>query len=256
MRIWPRKRVSNSRCRFLDVHSLIIAEHLLLAVATASKQLRLVKIDINWGGGNQTGQTDKNATAQNKVFNPTLVEKHLATTSWLQGGLNDANYDASMTELSHLEVLPSLLDNTGKNTVPPMVVAIRSRAPNEGSFQMAQSIIDRWEAVEQRQGLHSAFEQLGHRRNSVSSELPNVTQLRKVDSVVINKVVIAFNSINFGKVLVLVFADGSVEYRDRFTFAELYTTEETTRVMNLRQVGWTFADEGPCEYLLECHDVY
>lgn len=189
--------------------------------------------------------------AQNKAFPPTLVEKHLATTSWLQGGPNDANYDASMTELSHLEVLPSLLDSTGKNTVPPMVMAIRSRAPNEGSFQIAQSIIERWEAVEQRQGLHSAFEQLGHRRNSVSSELPNVTHLRKVDSVIINKVVIAFNSINFGKVLVLAFADGSVEYRDRFTFAELYTTEETTRVMNLRQVGWAFADKGPCEYLLE-----
>ena len=117
---------------------------MLLALATTSKQLRLVKVDINWGGSNPN---DKGAVAQNKSLNPTLVEKHLATTSWLQGGVSDAGHDTYMAELSHLEVLPSLLDNTGKNTVPPMVIAIRSRAPNDGSFQIAQSIIDRWESI-------------------------------------------------------------------------------------------------------------
>lgn len=245
MQPWPRKRVGDIEGTSVG-SQLTVLEHLLLALATTSKQLRLVKVDINWGGGNQA---DKGAMTQNKALNPTLIEKHLATTSWLQGGPNDAGHDAFMTELSHLEVLPSLLDNTGKNTVPPMVIAIRSRTPNDGSFQMAQSIIDRWEAIEQRQGLHSAFEQLGNRRNSISSELPSATQLRKVDSVIINKVVISFNNINFGKVLVLAFADGTVEYRDRFTFEELYTTEETTRVMNLRQVGWNFSSEGPCKFL-------
>lgn len=217
---------------------------LILALATTSKQLSLIKIDIQWGG---PSQSDKTNTQQAKILNPSLVEKHLATTSWLQGGASDASHDAYMAELSHLEVLPSLVDNTGKNTVPPMVVAIRSRAPSDGSYQTAQSILDRWEAVEQRQNLHPAFEQLGNRRNSISSEVPNGMQLRKIDPIIINKVVIGFHSINFGKVLVLAFADGSVEHRDRFTFEELYTTEDTTKVMSLRQVGWAFADEGPCQ---------
>ncbi|KAL6403250.1 hypothetical protein AUP68_12589 [Ilyonectria robusta] len=215
---------------------------LILALATTSKQLSLVKIDIQWG---VPSQSDKTNTQQAKILNPSLAEKHLAATSWLQGGASDASHDAYMAELSHLEVLPSLVDNTGKNTVPPMVVAIRSRAPSDGSYQTAQSILDRWEAVEQRQNLHPAFEQLGNRRNSISSEVPNGMQLRKIDPIIINKVVIGFHSINFGKVLVLAFADGSVEHRDRFTFEELYTTEDTTKVMSLRQVGWTFADEGP-----------
>lgn len=219
------------------------SEFLILALATTSKQLSLVKIDIQWG---VPSQSDKTNTQQAKILNPSLAEKHLAATSWLQGGASDASHDAYMAELSHLEVLPSLVDNTGKNTVPPMVVAIRSRAPSDGSYQTAQSILDRWEAVEQRQNLHPAFEQLGNRRNSISSEVPNGMQLRKIDPIIINKVVIGFHSINFGKVLVLAFADGSVEHRDRFTFEELYTTEDTTKVMSLRQVGWTFADEGPC----------
>lgn len=214
----------------------------MLALATTSKQLRLVKLDIQWGVGNPN---EKGATPQNKSINPSLTERHLATTNWLQGGPNDSSQDVYMSELSHLEVLPSLLDNTGKNTVPAMIVAIRSRPPNDGSFQ--HSIIDRWEAIEQRQGLHSAFEQLGNRRNSISSELASSTYLRKLEPIIISKVVVAFHSTSFGKVLVLAFADGTVEHRDRFTFEELYTTEDTTRVMNLRQVGWTFSDEGPCE---------
>lgn len=138
------------------------------------------------------------------------------------------------------------MDHTGKNTAPPMIIAIRSRAPNEGSYQMAQSTVDRWEAIEQRQTLHAAFEQLGSRRNSISSDLPNGMRLRKLDPIVMNKVVIGFHAIHFGKVLVLAFADGTIEYRDRFSFEELYNTEDTNKVMNLRQVGWRFEDEGPC----------
>ncbi|KAF7557671.1 hypothetical protein G7046_g5986 [Stylonectria norvegica] len=219
-------------------------KHLLLALATSSKQLRLVKLEISWGGGSQA---DKSTNPQSKLLDPSLVESQLATTTWLQGGSNDLSHDAYMAELSHLEVLPSQLDNTGQNTMPAVVVAIRSRAPNEGSFQMAQSILDRWEVVEQTQDLHPAFEQLGARHSSNSSDLPSITQLRKIDPIVINKIVIGFHSIRFGKTLVLAFSDGTVEYRDRFTFEQIYTTEDMNKVMNLRQAGWCFADEGPCQ---------
>ncbi|RSL56616.1 hypothetical protein CEP53_006736 [Fusarium sp. AF-6] len=219
-------------------------KHLLLALATSSKQLRLVRIEIHWG---QTPQPDKASGRPAGNLNPSLVEKHLATTNWLQGGPGDSNNDAFMAELSHLEVLPSLMDSTGMNTTPPMVVVVRSRTSSEGPYQMAQSFIDRWEAVESKQHLHKAFEQLGGRRNSLSSELPSITQLRKIAPVVINKVAIAFHTLHFSKVLVLAFADGTVEFRDRLTFEELYTNQDTTKVINLRQLGWTFADEGPCQ---------
>ncbi|KAM0564218.1 hypothetical protein ACHAPJ_000428 [Fusarium lateritium] len=230
----------------LITHAAFASEkkYLLLALATTSKQLRLIKIEIQWG---QPSQTDKAPGRSAGSLSPSLVEKHLATTNWVQGGPGDSSIDTSMIELSHLEVLPSVIDNTGKNTTAPMVVTVRSRTPNEGSYQVGQSVVDRWEAVEQRQNLQSAYEQLGSRRNSVSSELPAVTQLHKIASVTANKVVVAFHTTSFGKILVLAFADGTVEYRDRLTFEELYTNQELNKVMNLRQIGWTFADEGPCQ---------
>ncbi|KAF4455021.1 mediator of rna polymerase ii transcription subunit 16 [Fusarium austroafricanum] len=230
----------------LITHASFASEkkYLLLALATTSKQLKLIKIEIQWG---QASQADKATGRPAGNLSPALVEKHLATTNWLQGGPGDSNLDTSMIELSHLEVMPSLIDNTGKNTTPPMVVTVRSRTPNEGSYQGSQSIVDRWEAVEQKQSLPSAYEQLGSRRNSISSELPVVTQLHKIAPVTANKVVVAFQTTSFGKILVLAFADGTVEYRDRLTFEELYTTQELQKVMNLRQIGWTFTDEGPCQ---------
>lgn len=207
--------------------------------------MRLIKIEIQWG---QAAQAEKVPGRPAGSLSPSLVEKHLATTNWLQGGPGDSGIDTSMIELSHLEVLPSVTDNTGKSTTPPMVVAVRSRTPNEGSYQVVQSVIDRWEAVEQKQNLPSAYEQLGSRRNSISSELPATMQLHKAAPVTANKVVIAFNTTSFGKFLVVAFADGTVEYRDRLTFEELYATQDLNKVMNLRQIGWTFADEGPCKY--------
>lgn len=219
---------------------------LLVAVATSSKQLRLLKIEIQWGGPGS--QPDKNPLPQNARLSPSLVEKHLAATTWLQTGPGDANSDASMAELSHLHVLPSIMDNTGKSTVPPMIVAIRTRAPAAGSYQVAQTILDRWEAtVEPRQNLHPAFEQLGNRRNSDLPEQTAHTRLRKLEPIMINKVLISFQTIQFGKILALTMSDGTVEYRDRFTFEEVYATEDTNRVMNLRQVGWAFGEDGPCQ---------
>ncbi|PHH87861.1 hypothetical protein CDD83_8302 [Cordyceps sp. RAO-2017] len=213
----------------LVTHAALASDkrYLLISIATSSLKLKLLRLEIQWGGPGSS--SDKNSMPQNARLNPALVETHLASTSWLPNGSVEANQDASATELSQLHVLPSLMDNTA------------------GSYQTAQSILDRWEAVEERQALHSAFEQLGSRRNSISSDLPNATVLRKLESIVINKVVIGFQAIQFGKVLLLTMSDGSVEYRDRFTFDELYATEDLSKVMNLRQVGWTFSDDGPCQ---------
>ncbi|KAM0522331.1 hypothetical protein ACHAPE_001920 [Trichoderma viride] len=232
----------------LVTHAALASDrrHLLVAVATSSKQLRLLKIEIQWGGPGS--QPDKNPLPQNARLSPSLVEKHLAATTWLQTGPRDANNDISMAELSHLHVLPSIMDNTGKSIVPPTIVAIRTRSPTPGSYQVAQTVIDRWEAVsEPRQNLHQAFEQLGSRRNSDATEQTAPIRLRKLEPIILNKMVISFQSTQFGKVLILTMADGTVEYRDRYTFEEMYTIEDSNKVMNLRQVGWAFGGEGPCQ---------
>ncbi|KAF4503427.1 mediator of rna polymerase ii transcription subunit 16 [Fusarium agapanthi] len=216
----------------MELESISASDELITHASFASEKsrhldYRITLIEIQWG---QASQADKATGRPAGNLSPSLVEKHLATTNWLQGGPGDSSLDISMIELSHLEVIPSLVDSTGKNTTPPLVVTARSRTPTESSYQGSQSVVDRWEAIEQKQNLPSAYEQLGGRRNSISSELPAVTQLQKVAPVAANKVVVAFQTTSFGKILVLAFADGTVEFRDRLTFEELYTTQELNKM--------------------------
>jgi mediator of RNA polymerase II transcription subunit 16 len=211
-------------------------KYLILALATSARQLKFVKVDIQWGA--QPGKTGP----QNARFNATLSEKHCATASCPV----DSAEDASSSHITHLLALPSLLDNSGKNVVPPQVIAVRSRAPNPGSFSAPQTVIDRWEAVEQRHPLHPAVEQLGNRGNNNSSDATPGLCLRPLEPTVLPKTIIGIQSIQFGKVIVFTYFDGTVEYRDRFNFQEIYTDQDTSTLSNLRQVGWRFPDDGPC----------
>ena len=42
------------------------------------------------------------------------------------------------------------------------------------------------------------------------------------------------------------FSDGSVQYRDRFTFNEMYNEVDHTRIMHLAQAGLQVAEDNPC----------
>lgn len=220
--------------------------HILIAVATSSKRLRLHKVDIQWGNANTQGEKTA-TTPQGARLNPSLHNKQLATTSWTHSGPSSMSADPSMAELSSLTVLPSSLDSSGSNTAPAVVIAVRSSLPAPGVFGDGQSVLDRWEVVEQRETLHPAFEQLGSRRNSVSSnELPLVTKLRKLEPIILQKILIKLQTMHFGRTLILNYSDGSVEYRNRFTFEELYINEDLSQVAHLRQVGWAFPEGTSC----------
>ncbi|GAB0136152.1 hypothetical protein EsDP_00004464 [Epichloe bromicola] len=219
-------------------------KYLLAAIATSSCQLKLLKIEIQWAGPGSS--SEKNTMPQNARLNPALVETHVASVNWLCTGSNDTDHDAAIAELSFVQILPTVMDSSGSSTVPYMILTVRSRAAGEGNFQAAQSILDRWEAAESKQGLDPAFEQLGNRRHSTSSEPPSITKLKKLKPVVINKVVIGLQIIHFGKTLLLTMSDGSLEYRDRFTFEEVYAGQDFAKIMTLRQAGWSFSDDGPC----------
>lgn len=208
-------------------------------MATTSRQLRLFKIDLQW----QT-QVPKGGHPQNARFNLTLSKKHWATTSWL----DDIPEQLSTPELSHLHTVPSLLDDTGSNTLDPMVISVRSRTPNDTSFPLVQSVVERWEAVEDKHGLQSALQQLANRRNSIPSEPPTTVQMVPLQPTIFDKCIIGVQTSQFGKVIILTFADGSVQYRDRETFQELYLTRETQSVSHLKQLGWIFPEDSQCAY--------
>jgi mediator of RNA polymerase II transcription subunit 16, fungi type len=77
-----------------------------------------------------------------------------------------------------------------------------------------------------------------------------MTRLRRLESVVLSKIVIAVTSIQFGKAFCISFNDGTVEYRDRFTMNEIYSENSIDRVTSLRQIGFSLQDEMPCRSLI------
>lgn len=54
---------------------------------------------------------------------------------------------------------------------------------------------------------------------------------------------------NIGKVVFFAYSDGSVEYRDRATMAEIFNDHDLNKVWHLSQIGFAYSDDDPCTYL-------
>ncbi|KAK3901481.1 hypothetical protein C8A05DRAFT_16342 [Staphylotrichum tortipilum] len=234
----------------LITHASICSDNhaLLIALATASKQLRIVRVAIQWG----IPQVDKQVPAGSVPLRPSLRETHVALGSWLQPGPGGLALDASMALLSHIEILPSaqILPSAPPGHPQPMapavVLTVRSYTPQDASSynQESQSIIDRWEVLtDQPLSLHPAFQQLGVKSNAQPT---TVTRLRKLDPIVLDKVVVTVTTAQFGRVLCFAFSDGTVQFRDRFTMDEIYHEPSTNTIMHPLQVGFQFVNDTPC----------
>lgn len=214
-------------------------------LATAAKQLKFVMADINWGMV-QPPQ-DKQMPPGSLHLRPALKIEHVATTSWLQQGLVDSHLDASMDQISHLEVLPPVLDVRTKTTTPAMVLSVRLHVPSAQShFGMEyQTIIDRWEvAADQPQQLHPAFEQRGSKSGAAATP-SHMTALRKQSSIILNKVVVSIETTLHGRIICIGFSDGTVQYRDRLTMDEIQHEEGQNHIMILQQAGFRYGEEKP-----------
>lgn len=218
-----------------------------IAMATTSKQLRVVQVAIAFN----TPKTDnpQNAPPGGYLMSPSLGKRHVAVTSWFQAGMCESVADASMSRISHIEMLPAQFDFQTKQWSPIVIITVRSfiPEPNAPYNQEVQSIIDRWELLtDQKQTVHTAFERLGARRNSVGSTPPAAARLRKLDPIFVNKIVLGLNVLSFGKVLSLYYNDGTVEYRDRFTMHELYREANLDRMYSILEAGFHQSGELSC----------
>lgn len=215
---------------------------LYVALATASKQLHLVSISLDWGTPHQE---NKRVPPQGQL-NPTLKEKHVVVSTWLSGENGDSPLDSSMTQLSHIELLPTALIN--KTWITPMIITVRSFVPTQHNpyHQETQSIIDRWEIIEQNHTLHPVLEQLGSRRNSTGTTPPAAQRLKRLDPVIVNKIIIGISSVRMGTALCFAYSDGTVEYRDRTTMNEMWTTVNLDRINSIHEAGFTQGGEPSC----------
>jgi hypothetical protein len=81
--------------------------------------------------------------------------------------------------------------------------------------------------------------------------------LKKLESFTVNKIIIALETMNIGKVLFLAYADGSVEYRDRLTMTETFNDGDLDRVWHLSQIGFSYPNDDPCmcPFPITCNKV-
>lgn len=238
---------------------------LLVCYATASKQLRTVRVLLEW---NQP-KHDKMTPLQLPV-RPSLKTRHLASTSWGHDATSNVfeatNMEPSMGYLSHLEFLQPV--NDAKGNLPATIIAVRSHLPVSYSHynQDVHSVIDRWELSEKPQTVHPAFEQLSSRRKSVGSppgvssltrhsthKLINqaVTFLKRHESITINKIIVSIDVMNLNRIVVMAHSDGSVNYRDRASMQETFINDgNLNEVWHPSQIGFTYPEDEPCEYVV------
>lgn len=145
---------------------------LLIALATSSKQLRVIRAGIDWG----IPQGQEKINPMTVLLNASLRCKPLTVTSWLHDvpgdTLNASHLESSMVQLSHLKFLSPCGDSKN-HMAPPMVVAVRSYLPGSTSHynQEVHSTVDRWELRERpQQPVHPAFEHLSSRKSADGSQ--------------------------------------------------------------------------------------
>ncbi|KAK2611174.1 hypothetical protein N8I77_004543 [Diaporthe amygdali] len=219
---------------------------LIVVVATAARQLKVVQAEISWG---VSQPQDKQIPPGSLPLKPSLKAEHITGTSWLQPGLVESHLDASMDQISYLEVFPPVVDVKTKSALPATILTIRSHVPTAQNHYNVeyQSIIDRWDILtDQPQQLHPAFEQRGSKTGSASSLHP-MTRLRKRDSIVINKIVVSVETTQLGRIICIGFSDGTVQFRDRTTMSEMANEDNHSVIMVPHQAGFLLNDEEkPC----------
>ena len=62
----------------------------------------------------------------------------------------------------------------------------------------------------------------------------------------VNKVILSVDVTSFGRELHIAYSDGSIEYRDRETLAELSGSLES--FTHLAQLGYTYPEGDPCRF--------
>lgn len=236
---------------------------MIIAYATTSQQIYTVRVGINW-----VSQTpDKNVKP---MLSPSMYTKNLASTSWgtqsLEDNMDIGYRDTSLALLSHLEFLQPTPDVPNGMICGPTILAIRSHIPLLAPHynQETYSVIDRWELSESSQSVHSAFDSLNSRSNSNNTNLQvckdianavqcwqiiqNIPVLKRLESITTSKVILSVDVTSLGRELIIAYGDGSIEYRDRETLAEISGSLES--FTHLSQVGYTYPEGDPCKYEL------
>lgn len=78
--------------------------------------------------------------------------------------------------------------------------------------------------------------------------------MKRLENITVNKVILSIDVTSFGRELHIAYSDGSIEYRDRATLAEI--SGGLDRFTHLSQLGYGYADIEPCMFFyIQTHEV-
>ncbi|KAK9242922.1 mediator complex, subunit Med16 [Lipomyces tetrasporus] len=196
---------------------------LVLAVYSAARHiLKLFRVSIHWnvlatGGGNmpQSKQDSDWATIQVKR----IYSNEIYCPNYSHG------------ELTHLEVFSP----TNHPESRLGVYAVHSSEKG--------STIQKIEVVTLPIMLHSNFHALGLRRNPLPDDPTDIVQFQDYHD--LNRRLIGLSSLYADNIICCTYADGSVEMRQRLTFAETMSKFNPQSVLNLFDAGFGFPSAEP-----------
>lgn len=71
--------------------------------------------------------------------------------------------------------------------------------------------------------------------------------LKKLDPIVVDKIVVGITQVSLGRAICFSYSDGSIEYRDRFTLQPMYNEVNLDRITSLLEVGFSQEGEPGCK---------
>jgi mediator of RNA polymerase II transcription subunit 16, fungi type len=71
-------------------------------------------------------------------------------------------------------------------------------------------------------------------------------RLKKLDPIVVNKVVIGVTLTRLNTAMCITYSDGTIEYRDRTTLNPLWTEVNLDRINSIHEAGFTHSGEQSC----------
>ncbi|TGZ79690.1 hypothetical protein EX30DRAFT_372724 [Ascodesmis nigricans] len=213
-------------------------KNVLLATYTASKQLRLYRISIDWGVPIPSS-TDKAPP----VF-PTAPKIHVERIRDLHH-IKPLHSSIGNTEpqLSHIAVLGPAPQISANMPMVPTVMCVFSGKNDNQEYYTA---IARWDLKNVTESIHPSFEQLQRQGNSSRDKKDQQLDLFRLDDLQIEKCCVGVSLVTSGAVVALTFSDGSAEFRDRATMVLHEPNPADGKISNMVQVGFSFPKIDAC----------
>lgn len=206
----------------------------LLITHDISKRFRLYRVSITW---HLTQQPRPGGGPSASSVAPVLTIGRLTVLDHV------AAQHADAARLSQLHIVPVITSHASDPNAPTYSnvlgiftrISVAADLPQQN--QDAFSVIARWHVESSAPVLHEAFKKL-KTSETTSTPQKHVTNLRRQEDVVTNKLVLAVEPQYFNTMLAFAASDGTIEFRERITMASIEPYPDPAAVTSLPQSGF------------------